>query len=73
MDRYARLARLIAEDRCVLLDGATGTELIHVAGERPKVEEHLWGVSAILDAPRDVQAVHRRYVDTGCDVLSTNT
>jgi S-methylmethionine-dependent homocysteine/selenocysteine methylase/SAM-dependent methyltransferase len=72
-DRYARIARLIATDRCVLLDGATGTELIDVRGRRPETEEHLWGVTEIMDSPGDVKAVHRRYVDAGCDVISTNT
>jgi Homocysteine S-methyltransferase len=72
-DRYARIRRLIGTDRCVLLDGATGTELIDVGGERPEAEEHLWGVTAILDSPDQVKAVHRRYVDAGCDVISTNT
>jgi S-methylmethionine-dependent homocysteine/selenocysteine methylase len=73
VDRYARLARLIATDRCVFLDGAMGTELIEVGGQRPEVDEHLWGVTAVLDAPSDVRAVHRRYVEAGCDVISTNT
>jgi S-methylmethionine-dependent homocysteine/selenocysteine methylase/SAM-dependent methyltransferase len=72
-DRYARLAHKLATDRCVLLDGATATELIGVTGERPGVDEHLWGIRANLDAPADVQAVHRRYAEAGCDVLSTNT
>jgi S-methylmethionine-dependent homocysteine/selenocysteine methylase/SAM-dependent methyltransferase len=71
--RYDRVARLLATDRCLILDGATGTELIEVGGERPEVEEHLWGVTAILDSPGDVKAVHRRYIDVGCDVISTNT
>ena len=73
VNRYDRLSRMIATDKCVLLDGATGTELIEVHGQAPEVEEHLWGVTAILDAPADVKAVHRRYVDVGCDVISTNT
>lgn len=72
-DRYARLQRLIATDRCVILDGATGTELIEVGGERPEVEEHLWGLTAIRDSPAAVQAVHRRYAEVGCDVICTNT
>jgi S-methylmethionine-dependent homocysteine/selenocysteine methylase/SAM-dependent methyltransferase len=71
--RYGRLMGLIATDRCVVLDGATGTELIGVSGERPEVDEHLWGLTALLDAPDDVLAVHRRYVEIGCDVVSTNT
>ncbi len=70
---YARLSRLIATDHAVIMDGATGTELIRVAGERPELEEHLWGLTAILESPADVKAVHRRYVDVGCDVICTNT
>jgi S-methylmethionine-dependent homocysteine/selenocysteine methylase/SAM-dependent methyltransferase len=71
--RYARLTRMIAADQCVILDGANGTELIKVRGERPEVEEHVWGLTALLDAPDDVAHVHRRYVDVGCDVVCTNT
>jgi len=71
--RYSRIAQSIATDRCVVLDGAIGTELIDVTGERPEVEEHLWGITAIIDQPAQVKAVHRRYVDAGCDVVSTNT
>jgi S-methylmethionine-dependent homocysteine/selenocysteine methylase/SAM-dependent methyltransferase len=55
------------------LDGANGTELIDAHGARPEVDEHLWGLTAILDAPAEVEAVHRRYVEVGCDVISTNT
>jgi S-methylmethionine-dependent homocysteine/selenocysteine methylase/SAM-dependent methyltransferase len=72
-DRYARVARLIATDRPVIMDGATGTELIRVAGQRPEFEEHLWGLTAILDSPAEVKAVHRRYVEVGCDVICTDT
>ena len=71
--RYARLTRLIATDQPVLMDGATGTELIRVEGERPELEEHLWGLTAILENPGDVKAVHRRYIDVGCDVICTDT
>jgi S-methylmethionine-dependent homocysteine/selenocysteine methylase/SAM-dependent methyltransferase len=71
--RYARISQLIASEQCVMLDGATGTELIDVRGERPEVDEHLWGVTAVLDAPDAVRAVHRRYAEIGCDVISTNT
>ncbi len=70
---YARIAQLIASERCVVLDGAIGTELIGVSGSRPEVEEHLWGVSAVVADPERVRAVHRRYADAGCDVLTTDT
>jgi S-methylmethionine-dependent homocysteine/selenocysteine methylase/SAM-dependent methyltransferase len=72
-DRYARLMHMIATDRPVILDGANGTELIDVSGERPEVEEHLWGLTAIVDAPAHVKTVHRSYVDVGCDLVTTNT
>jgi S-methylmethionine-dependent homocysteine/selenocysteine methylase/SAM-dependent methyltransferase len=72
-DRYARVMEMIATDKCVILDGATGTELIGVTGQRPEVDEHLWGLTAVIEAPEDVQAVHRRYAEIGCDVISTDT
>lgn len=71
--RYARLARMIATDQCVILDGANGTELIKVTGAPPEVEEHVWGLTALIDRPQDVARVHRSYIDVGCDVICTNT
>ena len=68
-----RIRELIARDECVLLDGATGTELRGRAGLRPGAEEPLWATRALVDAPAEVLAVHRRYVELGCDVISTNT
>src|SRR5580658_7462123 len=71
--RYGRIAHMIASDRCVLLDGATGSELIDVVGTRPELDEQLWGVTAILDAPDRVEALHRRYAELGCDIVTTDT
>lgn len=70
---YATLAHKIATDRCVVLDGATGTELFEVDGHRPEVDDHMWGIGALLDAPQEVERIHRSYVDAGCDVISTAT
>jgi S-methylmethionine-dependent homocysteine/selenocysteine methylase/SAM-dependent methyltransferase len=71
---YRRIERLIASQRCVILDGGTATELDTIVplpeGER---DEPLWGTWGLLHAPGDVLDVHRRYVDAGCDVVSTNT
>jgi S-methylmethionine-dependent homocysteine/selenocysteine methylase/SAM-dependent methyltransferase len=72
-NRYARLTRMIATDQCVILDGANGTELIRVRGGSPETEEHVWGLTALLDSPDDVARVHRSYIDVGCDVICTNT
>lgn len=71
--RYSRIAQLIATERCVVLDGATGTELIDVKGERPEAEENIWGLTRVLNDPGRVRAAHRRYVDAGSVVISTDT
>src|ERR1700744_6287254 len=71
--RYGRLTRMVATDQWVTPDGANGTELIKVRGVRPEVEEHVWGLTALIDAPEDVGRVHRSYIDVGCDVVCTNT
>jgi S-methylmethionine-dependent homocysteine/selenocysteine methylase/SAM-dependent methyltransferase len=71
--RYDRLTRMIATDQCVILDGATGTELIKLGGQHPEVEERVWGLTKLLDGPNEVQAVHRSYIDVGCDVICTST
>jgi S-methylmethionine-dependent homocysteine/selenocysteine methylase/SAM-dependent methyltransferase len=71
--RFGRVARKIATNRCVILDGATGSELVEVVGTRPEVDEHLWGAAAVIEAPERVEALHRRYVDVGVDVITTNT
>lgn len=72
-DPYALIAHKIATDRCVILDGATGTELFEAEGQRPELDDHMWGVGALTDAPAEVESIHRRYVDAGCDIVSTNT
>ena len=70
---YARLAGMIATDQCVILDGAIGTELIKAGGQRPGVDEHVWGLTALIDSPEVVKGLHRSYIDVGCDVICTNT
>ncbi|MBV9820314.1 MAG: homocysteine S-methyltransferase family protein [Solirubrobacterales bacterium] len=71
--RYQRLLEMIAARRCVILDGAIGTELIKVTGRQPADHEHLWGLTALVDSPAEVERVHRGYIDVGCDVVCTNT
>jgi S-methylmethionine-dependent homocysteine/selenocysteine methylase/SAM-dependent methyltransferase len=73
LSRYARITELIESDRCVVLDGGTATELAEMVGDRPDLQERLWGTGALVRSPDDVLRVHRRYVDTGCDVISTDT
>jgi S-methylmethionine-dependent homocysteine/selenocysteine methylase/SAM-dependent methyltransferase len=70
---YDALLKGLAEQRCLILDGAVGTELPDEALSAGPYDERLWGVRALATTPQDVQAVHRRYVDVGCDVITTNT
>ena len=70
---YDRVASSIAAGRCVVLDGGTATELPAVAHDRPELDERLWGATALIDSPAEVLAVHRRYAEIGCDVISTDT
>jgi S-methylmethionine-dependent homocysteine/selenocysteine methylase/SAM-dependent methyltransferase len=72
-DPYALVAHKIATDSCVILDGATGTELFDIGGQRPEVDDHMWGVGALAEFPEEVQRIHGRYVAAGCDVVSTAT
>jgi len=70
---HQRIAGLIDAGRCVVLDGGIGTELPSSLRARSAQEEPLWGTRALVDAADAVLEVHRRYVATGCDVISTNT
>lgn len=73
-EAFDRVQRLIAEDRCVILDGGIATELQRVGVRDYRVDDKaLWGTWALYHAPRAALEVHRRYVAAGCDVISTNT
>jgi S-methylmethionine-dependent homocysteine/selenocysteine methylase/SAM-dependent methyltransferase len=73
---YQHIGKLLAEERCVILDGGVATELqrrhpLRGRGAGPNPE--LWGTWALYQAPEAVLDVHRRYAEIGCDILSTNT
>jgi S-methylmethionine-dependent homocysteine/selenocysteine methylase/SAM-dependent methyltransferase len=69
---YRRLEALLAAERCVVLDGGVATELQRLpAGHAQDLD--LWGTWALYRAPQSVLEVHRRYVASGCDVISTDT
>ena len=73
---YRRIdARLKAGD-IVVLDGGIGSELQDVGyPESPKDRpaNYTWGSIAIHEAPEKLIEVHRRYAETGADVLETHT
>jgi S-methylmethionine-dependent homocysteine/selenocysteine methylase/SAM-dependent methyltransferase len=71
---YRELEDLIAAERCVVLDGGIATELQRRSpDDGVALDPELWGTSALYSSPRAVADVHRRYVEAGCDVISTDT
>ena len=71
---YRRIQRSIVEDRCVILDGGVATELDRMGLQDHAISDHsLWGTWALYHQPYTVLEVHRRFVEAGCDVISTNT
>ncbi|MBA2741331.1 MAG: homocysteine S-methyltransferase family protein [Actinobacteria bacterium] len=71
---YDRVDSLLRAGEVVILDGGNATELEREqAGELRDSDRGLWGTGALYRAPYAVLDVHRRYVEAGCDVISTNT
>jgi S-methylmethionine-dependent homocysteine/selenocysteine methylase len=71
--QYGRILDKLGARACVVLDGATATELPHLSDAEHAVDERLWGTRALVEEAAAVLDVHRRYVAAGCDVISTNT
>jgi homocysteine S-methyltransferase len=73
---YRRLDERLADGDIVILDGGIGSELQDVGyPENPKERpaNYTWGSIAIHEAPEKLIEVHRRYAETGADVLETHT
>ena len=70
MGSIQRLETRLQTGGPVILDGANGTEL-----ERLGVcmDQDLWCARALADCPDMVHRVHRRYIDAGADVITTNS
>lgn len=73
---YRRIDERLRSGGMVVLDGGIGSELQAVgypeqAEDRPK--NFTWGSLAIREAPEKLIEVHRRYAETGADVLETHT
>ena len=66
---YNRIARLLADQHTVVLDGAFGTEL-----QRRGVEvdhPYIWSAAGLTMAPSTVLQIHLDYVLAGADVITT--
>ena len=52
------------------MDGANGSELERLGA---RMDQELWCARALADSPELVHQVHRRYIDAGADVITTNS
>lgn len=69
---YRHVERRMSEG-CAILDGGVATELDRVRREARLDAPRPWGRWALYEAHAHTLEVHRRYVEAGCDVISTNT
>lgn len=60
----------LAQNKPILLDGATGTEL-----DRRGVNTSLplWSARALIENPATVRAIHADYIAAGAELITTNT
>jgi S-methylmethionine-dependent homocysteine/selenocysteine methylase len=70
---YNRIDAMLEGGGRVLLDGGIATELQRVRSEDRARRREPWGTWALFRGPMEVLEVHRRYVASGCDLISTNT
>tara|TARA_Y100000741_G_C18247165_1_gene555934 strand:+ start:377 stop:1270 length:894 start_codon:yes stop_codon:yes gene_type:complete len=70
MDRYNNLMNRAQEGECILIDGATGTEV-----ERrgvPKLD-NAWNGGGALSHPEIVKQIHKDYIQLGAEIVISNT
>ncbi len=64
------LKELLATGRTIILDSAMGTEL-QTRGCNVKLP--LWSAASLFDRPDTVRHIHIDNIDTGADIITTNT
>ncbi len=70
MAQIERLESRLRDGGPVILDGAIGTELERLGA---RMDHGVWCARALADHPDMVHEVHRRYIDAGADVITTNS
>jgi len=70
MDRYSSLMKRVKDGECILIDGATGTEV-----ERRGVPQNknAWNGGAALSHPDIVRKIHQDYINLGAEIVISNT
>ena len=67
---YARLEHRIERGETLLLDGAVGTQLQR---QGVPMDALAWAANALETHPQQVLDMHRRYLELGADIITTNT
>lgn len=71
---YSHIKNLIENDQCVILDGAIATELQRADARGWGLKEDIhWGFDALHVAPETVYDLHKRYLEAGANILTTDT
>ncbi len=70
MNSFSFIEQKLQQNRTVLLDGATGTEL---EKRGVPMNSKAWSAEAILTHPAIVQAVHEEYIKAGVDIITVNS
>ena len=70
MNRYSSLMKRVQGGECILIDGATGTEV-----ERRGVPqlENAWNGGGALSHPEIVKKIHKDYINLGAEIVISNT
>ncbi|MFZ1730978.1 MAG: homocysteine S-methyltransferase family protein [Bacteroidota bacterium] len=64
------LSEFLAQGKLLILDGATGTELLR---QEVDLSPPLWSANANLRSPHLVRNIHFHYLNAGADIITTNT
>ena len=57
------------QEKKIILDGGTGTEIQRLGG----VMSSAWGALANIESPDVVLKVHQNHIKAGCEIITTNT
>ena len=70
MSRYSDLINRAQQGECILIDGATGTEV-----ERRGVPQldNAWNGGGALSHPEIVKQIHKDYINSGAEIIISNT
>ena len=70
MSQYSKLIKRAQDGECILIDGATGTEV-----ERRGVPQldNAWNGGGALSHPEIVKQIHKDYIDLGAEIVISNT